>query len=202
MIHPQDNETIYQLRTLRKDVGVVAVVIVAYLLGLLLFLNVYGRVQSFAAQDGPFRIEFPARWAEGESLSADVLVRQINPLTDSAVKTSVTAEERLLDPANPPTLQTLLDRRVQQRAALLGYQFIDEQDTMVDGEKAKVYEYAYVVQPIPEARRASLPVVVQAKEYIVPTRDRTFYITFAAPAEALAQAAPQFERMLASVKVK
>jgi hypothetical protein len=62
-------------------------------------------------------------------------------------------------------------------------------------------EYAYVAQPIDEPRRASLPVVVHTREYIVVAQDRTYYITLAAPESEFERASARFERMIASVRI-
>jgi hypothetical protein len=131
----------------------------------------------------------------------DVLLKVEDPQTDSAFKTALTVESRELDPQSPPTLQTLLDRRVEQRGALTGYHFLANTETTVGGLKAMQLQYAYVVQPIDEPRRASLPVVVRAREYIVVTQDRTYYITLAAPENEFERASARFDRILQTVQV-
>ncbi len=196
-----DRETLYQLRNMRKDIGVALVTAIALLLGWLIGQQVISRTQTFQAQAAPFSMAFPYRWTQADTFQ-DVVVKMENPLTDSTYKTNVTVETRLLDPQNAPTLQTLLDRRVEQRQSLAAYHYLSDADVTVDGEKAKQFQYAYVVQPIDEARRQSLPVVVQAREYIIVTQDRSYYVTLAAPADSFAAASDQFDQMLATAKVK
>lgn len=201
MITTQDNETVYELRMLRKDVGVALVTALALFIGWLIGQQILTRTQTFASQDSPFRMEFPYRWIQADTFQ-DVVVKKENPLTDSTYKTNVTVESRLLDTQNPPTLQTLLDRRVEQRQALSSYHYLSDTDTTVDGEKGREVQYAYVVQPLDEPRRQSLPVVVQGREVIVVTPDRSYYITLAAPADQFPAANAAFDQMLATVKVK
>ncbi|MCW5880652.1 MAG: hypothetical protein KIS91_06955 [Anaerolineae bacterium] len=201
MMATQNPENIHQVRMLRKDVGVALVTAIALLLGWLLGQQVLSRSQTFQAQDTPFRMAFPYRWTQADTFQ-DVVVKMENPLTDSTYKTNVTVETRLLDPQNAPTLQTLLDRRVEQRQGLTAYHYLSDRDAAVDAEKAKEFQYAYAVQPIDEARRQSLPVVVQAREIIIVTQDRSYYITLAAPADSFAAASAQFDQMLATAKVK
>jgi hypothetical protein len=175
-----NDRPLYRFRTAPKDLGVAIVTLVALAAGWLLFARADGATRQFQAQDAPFRIAYPAEWLGVESL-ADALLKVEDPRADSAFKTSMIVESRELDPQSPPTIQTLMDRRIEQRGQLTGYHFLSNQDTTVGGAKAAEIEYAYVVQPIDQPRRASLPVVVRAREYIVVAADRTYYITLAAP---------------------
>ena len=194
-------ETIRTLRTLPKDLGVALVTLVALAAGFLLFLRTDGRTQQFQAEGAPFRISYPAGWSSSDSLQ-NVLLKVVDPQTDGAFKTSLTVESRELDPQNPPTLQTLLDRRVEQRGQITGYHFLADQDAVVGGAKSLESEYAYVVQPIDQPRRAALPVVVRAREYIVVTQDRTYYITLAAPESEFARASARFDQIIKTVQVQ
>ena len=148
---------------LGKDLGVAAVVIVALLLGWLLRSYTLSRTVAFQDSDSGLSLHYPAVWGVSDSLQ-DVALKVEDPFTDSAYKTNLTVETRELDPRNPPTLQEFVDRRVTQKGNLTGYHFIGEQDTTVDGEKARQITYAYTVQPIDQPRRVSLPVVVVARE--------------------------------------
>jgi len=195
-----EEPNIYQLRTLPNDVGVALAVLVALALGWLLFLRVDGRTKLYQSADTPLRVAYPATWVDSQSLQ-DVLLKVEDPRADSAFKTTLTVESRELDPQSPPTLQTLLDRRVDQRSQLAGYHFLANNEATVGGAKAMRLEYAYVVQPIDEPRRASLPVVVRAREYIVVAKDRTYYITLAAPENEFERASAQFDRVLQTVQV-
>lgn len=201
MFQTPEDETLFRIRLLRKDMGVAIVVLLALGLGWLLFRQVDGRTTLFQDQGSPFRIAYPAAWNSAESLQ-DVLLKVEDPLTGSIFKTNLTVESRELDPQNPPTLQTLLDRRVAQRESFTGYHFLANRDATVAGTKAIELEYAYVVQPIDQPRRASLPVVVHAREYIVVAQDRTYYITLAAPEPEFAQANARFERALQTAQIQ
>jgi hypothetical protein len=196
----REEPNIYQPRTLPKDIGVALAVLVALALGWLLFLRVDGRTKLYQSADTPLRVAYPATWVDSQSLQ-DVLLKVEDPRADSTFKTTLTVESRELDPQSPPTLQTLLDRRVDQRSQLAGYHFLANNEATVGGAKAMWLEYAYVVQPIDEPRRASLPVVVRAREYIVVAKDRTYYITLAAPENEFERASAQFDRVLQTVQV-
>lgn len=194
-----EGETIYRFRLLPKDIGVALVVLVALTLGFLLFVQVTGRTRAFQAVDVPFSIALPATWVDVESLQ-DVILKVEDPQTGSAFKTTFTVESRDLDPQSPPTLQELVDRRVQLRAELPGYHFLNSSEATIAGAKAARVEYAYVVQPIDTPRRASLPVVVVAREYIVVMPERSYFLTLAAPEHEFERAARRFEQMLATVR--
>ncbi|MEP7199169.1 MAG: hypothetical protein ABI874_05055 [Chloroflexota bacterium] len=197
----QTAPAVRDFRTWRKDVGVAIVVVVALVLGLILKTQVEGRTTMFQSKTPAFSLAYPATWGGSDALKQSLLY-VVDPRTDSAFKTSLTVENRGLDPQSPPTLQQLVDRRVTQRGALTGYHLLATSDASVGGAKANRQEYAYIVQPLDQARRASLPVVVHAIEYIVVTKDNSFYITLAAPESAFASANAWMDEIIESVKVQ
>ena len=201
MIQSNQGAPLYRVRMLPKDLGVAIVVLVALTLGLAMRFQVEGRVKQFQDADSPFRVSYPAAWGFADSLQ-DVLLKVEDPSTDSAFKTAMTIESRELDPASPPTLQDLVDRRVEQRSGLTGYHFLANADATVGGAKSARIEYAYIVQPNDEPRRASLPVVVQSREYIIVGTDRAYYVTLNAPENAFDEASAQFERAIKTVQLQ
>ncbi|KPV53589.1 hypothetical protein SE17_08770 [Kouleothrix aurantiaca] len=201
MMQSTDQGALYRLRLARKDIGVAVVVLLALALGWLLRMQVESRTRQFAEEGAAFSITYPATWNATDTLQ-DALLKISDPLTASSFKTNLTIERRDADPASPLDLQTLLDRRVEQHGALTGYHFLNNSDATVGGVHSSSIDYAYVVQPIDQPRRPSLPVVVQAREYIVAAAGRTYYITLAAPAEDFDAARTQFERMIQTVKIQ
>jgi hypothetical protein len=185
---------------LGKDLGVAFVVIVALLLGWLLREATLNRAIAYKDSETGFSLQFPAAWSTADSLQ-DVLLKVENPNTGSAYKTNLVVEARELDPQNPPTLQEFVDRRVTQKGGLTGYHFIGEQDGVVDGSKAREITYAYVVQPNDQPRRVSLPVVVEAREYIMVGKDRVYYITVAAPESEFGAASAQLDQIVKTVDI-
>ncbi len=193
-------DTLYGIRNLRKDLGVALVVVVALLLGGLLRSYTLSRTVSFQDADTGFSLKYPAAWGVADSLQ-DVLLKVENPQTDSVYKTNLVVEARELDPQNPPTLQEFVDRRVTQKGGLTGYHFIGEQETTVDGQKARQITYAYIVQPIDQSRRVSLPVVVVARETIVVGKDRVYYLTVAAPENDVDSASARLNEIIQTVHI-
>ena len=191
---------VYSVRWWRKDIGVVIVVLIALALGMILRMQTTTRTTVFTDRDTRFSIAYPATWGSVESLSS-ALLRVQDPQTNSAFKTSLTVESRDLDPASPPTLQDLVDRRVAQRGTLTGYHFLSSDAATVGGAKAMRQEYAYTVQPNDQPRRASLPVVAHAIEYIVVAKDSVFYITLAAPEIDFVSARNKFDQILQTVQI-
>jgi hypothetical protein len=201
MLRTPTNETVWRVRLWNKDLGVAVALLITLAIGWLLMVNVEGRTRSFSDPDGGFSIAFPERWIEGDSL-LDLLLKVENPAAASPFKTALGVERRDLDPANPPTLQTLLDRRVEERELLTGYHLLSDEETTVDGAPALVTQYAYVVQPIDEPRRAATPVVVVAREYIVISGERSYYINLAVAEADEARVRGQFERIIQSVELQ
>ncbi len=196
-----NNVTVWPLRTLPKDIGVAVVVLAALLLGLLLRSSVEGGTRAYQSADHSFSVSYPAIWRTS-SVTNTVMLMVEDPRTDSAYKTNVTVETRELDPASPPTLQELIDRRIVQRGTLTGYHFLSSTERTVGGARASEIEYASVAQPIDMPRSVSLPVVVRSREYIVITKTRTYYITLAAPENDFGRASEQFDHMIQTVQVQ
>lgn len=202
MTQSTSGEQIYDLRLRPKDLGVAVIAILCLLGGWLLMQTTTTRTQTFEPTDeAPIRFDYPAGWITTDR-PENVLLRLTDPGTASAFKSVLTIEGRLLDPASPPTLQTLLDRRVEERQALPSYHFLSDAETEVDGARAMVSEYAYVVQPINEPRRATLPVVVHAREYIIVTADQSYYVGLSAPEDEYETTRAHLDRLIASLKVQ
>ncbi len=201
MSQAAERERVYPVRMWPKDVGVALIVLLALGLGLLVRYQVEGATREFRDPDSPFRISYPASWAGAEA-PEDGLLRVEDPRTDSAFKTTLTVESRLLDPAAPPTLQALVDQRVAEQGALTAYRLLASGDATIDDARGARIEYGYVVQPIDAPRRASLPVVVQAREYVVVAQDRVYYIAVAAPQNEYEEAQARFERIIERIQVQ
>lgn len=198
----QNPENVYQMRYMRKDIGVAVVAAIGLLIGLLLFNLSNASSVAFKAEGSPFSIAYPSGWVTTESLLDQPLIKVQDPATPSGFKSTLIVDMRELDPAAPPTLQQLLDQRVEERGTLTAYHFIGNKETTVAGEKAMQYDYAYVVQPIDQPRRASTPVVVVAREYIIVTKDRTYYITLATPEAEQNRIGSKFEQIINSVRLQ
>lgn len=196
-----ERRSLYPVRMWPKDLGVAAVVLLALAIAWALYNQVDNRTRLYQEPDSAFRMAYPANWTASQSIN-DILLKVEDPETESAFKTTLTVERRDLDAANPPTLPALIDRRIAQRRPLVGFRFFGNSDATVDGAKSAQLDYAYVVQPIDSPRRTALPVVVRAQEYIVVARDRTYYITLAAPNDEFSGAKARFERMIQTVKIQ
>jgi hypothetical protein len=196
---PQTAE-LHGIRNLRKDMGVAIVVIVALALGWWLRSYTLGRTTAYQDNETGFSLQFPTAWGVADTLQ-DVMLKVENPTTASAYKTNLVVEARELDPQNPPTLQEFVDRRVTQKGNLTGYHFIGEQDGVVDGNPARQLVYAYVVQPIDQPRRVSLPVVVVAREAIIVGKDRVYYITVAAPENEFDAASARLSEIIQTINL-
>lgn len=188
------------LNVLPIDLGVALVFIVALVAALAVRSQAVGHTTTFSSPDAPITFSYPADWREAGTLD-DTLLNVEDPFVDSAFKTRFTVTTRQLDPASAPPLEELTNRQITDRSILTGYHFLASGPAKVANSDASVIEYAYTVQPIDEPRRASLPVVVQAREYIVRTADRSYYFALAAPAADYAQASAALERIIASVKL-
>ena len=194
-------QRIHNFHPWTKDIGVAVVVAVALLAGFVLRSQVLGRATVFQDKASGISIAYPATWGAASSLKQQMLSVQ-DQRTDSAFKTSLAVERRELDAKSPPTLQQLVDRRVAQQSTLTAFHLLSSSEATVGGAKAMRQEYAYVVQPIDQTRRASVPVVVHAIDYVVVTQANAFYITLVAPEGAFSEADDVFANIIKSVKLQ
>lgn len=186
---------------IRQDVAIALVVAVALALGGLLRLRTDGATAAFQEEGTRFRIAYPATWSVAAP-PPGMLLSVLDPRTDSTFKTTLTVERRDIDPAAPPTLQTLVDRRIAQRSELTGYTLLSNEDATVDGARGARLDYAYVARPIDDPRRSGVPVVIRAREYVVVAADRAYYIAMAAPEDEADEAFARFDRMIGEAKVR
>ncbi|MBC8160927.1 MAG: hypothetical protein H7Z42_06875 [Roseiflexaceae bacterium] len=187
------------LRMLPIDLGVGLLALAALLAALLLRGSVEGQTQQFSSDQVPLRFRYPSSFVEVGTLDAPLLAVE-NPLTVSPFKTALVVENRELDATTPPALEELVNRRIDDRTALTGYHFLASGPTTVAGAPAFLIEYAHVIQPIDEPRRASMPVVVRNREYVVLVEGQSYYFTLAAPEDEFARASRQFDGVIASVQ--
>ena len=185
---------------LHIDLGVALAVLAALVIALVLRGQATGRTTAFRSANAPITFSVPATWREAGTLD-DTLVTLEDPYVDSAFKTRLSVVTRQLEPASAPPLDELVNRAIADHSTLIGYHFLSSGPTNVAGSDASNITYSYVVQPIDEPRRPSLPVVVQAREVIVRTADRSYYFILAAPADDYERANAELDRVIASVKL-
>lgn len=193
-------QRVYTLRLWPKDLGVALVTIAALLGALLLRQDVVGATRTFQSDVPPFGMTYPATWSQ-VAPPPGTLLRIEDPRTASTFKATVTVENRELDPAAPPTVQALADRRIEQGDGLLAYRLLGTEEATVAGARGLRLDYAYVVQPLDAPQLASPPVVVRARQYIVVAASGAYYLTLDAPEGAFAVAADRFAGMIEEVRI-
>jgi hypothetical protein len=198
---PVPQQQVYALRLWPKDLGVALVTIAALLLALQLRQGVVGATRTFQADGSSLTMTYPALWHRVEAPAGTVLQIE-DPRAASTFKTTVKVENRELDPATPPTLQALADRRIEQGGELLAYRLLSTGEATVANARGMRLDYAYVVQPLDAPQLDSPPVVVRARQYIVVTANQVYYITLAAPENEFGAASEQFAGMLEEVRIR
>lgn len=190
-----------RLRLTPIDLGVALLVLVALAGGLLLRGQIANRLATFASSDVPVQFSYPADWREVGTLQ-DALLNVEDSFVESPAKTTLTVQAQDLDPAAPPTLEELTNRRIDDRSTLLGYHFLASGPTQVAGSDGTLIEYAYVMQPIDEPRRPSMPVVMTARDYVVVNNNRSYYFSIAAPESDADRAQATMAQIIQSVQFR
>lgn len=186
----------------RADLLVALVVVAALALGWVYKSALATRTTRAADPNSQFSLAIPSHWLTHEPDSEDTFLIAENPAADSVYKSAVTGRSFLLDPQSPTALDTLVDRLVQRHGdELTGYHLLDIHSRMIGGAESRVVEYAYVVQPIDQPFRASMPVVVHGFDYLIYTPTEYWLLTFTADERLVEKEREGFERMVGSIQL-
>jgi hypothetical protein len=186
------------LRGWLDEVLVVGLVILALLLGWALKDWVQSQTVPFTSDDGLLSVQYPAHWLGQVDKGALLTVSDVRG--EGAFKATFSVSARGMDPGYPLTQSDLLVMLSVRRAEeLTAYRVLSMDQGMVDGLEASKVEYAYVVEPAGGLQN-SLPVVVEAADYVVIYEGSAYVLTFAAVAEHFAEEEGVFDSILASVE--
>ncbi len=176
---------------------VVALLIVALILGWALKSRVEGRTASFASDDGVLTLSYPADWLEQVDKEALLTVSDIR--AEGTFKPTFSLTVREMNPDFPMTPHDLVVTMSLQKAEeLTAYRILNTDSGMVDGIEASRVSYAYVSEPVGGLQQ-SIPVVAEAVDWVVIREGTAYVLTFAAAAESFAQEEGTFNSILTSV---
>jgi hypothetical protein len=176
---------------------VIASVVAALLLGWALKGWVQGQTVPFISEDGVLSAQYPANWLEQVDKEALLTVSEVGG--KGAFKNTFSVSTRDMNPDYPLTQNDLMVLLSVGRAEeLTAYRVLAMDQSMVDGLEASKVEYAYVVEPAGGLQN-SLPVVVEAADYVLIHEGRAYILTFSSAAERFEEAEGVFDVILASV---
>jgi len=176
---------------------VVALVIVALLLGWAFKGWVQGQMVTFTSDDGAVSLSYPDRWLE--QVDKETLVTASDVRAEGLFKPTFSLRTREMDPDFPLTENELLATLALNRAEeLTAYRVLSVDQGTVGGLAASEVTYAYVAEPA-GGSQSNMPVVVQAIDWVVIHGGRVYILTFAAGADRFAEGEGAFNSILASV---
>jgi hypothetical protein len=185
------------LRGWWDELLVVALVIVALLLGWAFKGWVQGQTVTFTSDDGVVSLSYPDRWLE--QVDKETLVTASDVRAEGAFKPFFSLRMREMDPGRPLTENDLLVALSLDRAEMLtAYRVLSVDQGTVGGLEASRVEYAYVAEPAGSIQ-ASVPVVVRAIDWVIIRESKAYILTFAAMADQFADEEGAFNSILASV---
>jgi hypothetical protein len=185
------------LRGWLDEILVVALVVVALLLGWAVKGWVEGQTVAFTSDDGAVSLSYPDRWLEQADKEAVVAASDVRAA--GAFKPSFSLSTREMDPDYPLTVSDLLVALSLDRAEnLTAYRALSVDEGVVGGLEASKVTYAYVAEPTGGAQ-AGVPVVVGAVDWVVIHEGKAYILTFAAMADQFASEEGAFDSILASV---
>jgi hypothetical protein len=184
---------------------VVAVVVVALLIGWMLKNQVESRSVTFS---GPaLSLNYPATWfRELNPDDGDVIFSVTDMGFGSCYRSRVTvrATEALpqlagMDDDAASATAAVTAWTFQRSQDLDGFRLLSTKSTELDGHRGVRINYAYVSDPIASPYRKALPVVVEAVDYLFSVGDQTIVITTAAAGTQFEQESQRFATILSSV---
>jgi hypothetical protein len=148
----------------------------------------------------------PEAWAPAGEANTSGAVQYADVTATSSYKTTIGVVSRDLDPTAGLTLDGVVDREIavhtNDTLTYPGYQLLGKVgDGTVDGQPAKVIEYAYAAKPIDVQQRDAPPVVVHAREYVVIKGTRLFLITLTADQAYYAEQADALAAIVNAIKL-
>jgi hypothetical protein len=178
------------------EVLVVALVIVALLLGWAFKGWVLGQMVTFTSDDGAVSLSYPDRWLE--QVDKETLVTARDVRAEGLFKPTISLRSREMDPEFPLTENELLATLALNRGAeLTAYRVLSVDQGTLGGLEASKVTYAYVAEPA-GGSQGSIPVVVQAIDWVVIHEGRAYILTLAAEADRFADEEGAFNSTLAS----
>lgn len=185
------------LRGWLDEILVVALVVVALLVGWAIKGWVGGQTVAFTSDDGAVSLSYPDRWLEQSDKEAVIAASDVRGA--GAFKPSFSLRTREMDPDYPLTENDLLVALSLDRAEnLTAYRALSVDEGVVGGLEASKVTYAYVAEPAGGVQ-ASVPIVVQADDWVVIHEGKAYILTFAAMADQFAEQEGAFDSILASV---
>ncbi len=188
----------------RSDVAVVVCLAAALVAGWFFKGAVQGQRQTIEDPLTGLRLSVPATWQADQDVP-NVILAASDGHSASTFKTKLTVVSRQIDASAGLNADQIVERVVQQHEGeLLGYHLLAiEPVSEVAANPAQMISYAYVVQPesVDRPFQASLPVVVQAADYLVFTADRYYILTFAGDSQDFDGQTQVFEQILKSVSL-
>jgi len=179
---------------------VVVLLIVALIVGWAVKGWVQGQSISFSSDDGALSLRYPADWLE--QVNKDALLTVSDIQGEGTFKPMFSVATTEMNPDFPLTPNDLVVTMSLQKAEdLAAYRILDTDSGMVDGMEASKVLYAYVAEPAGGLQQ-SIPVVVEAVDWLVIHQGKAYVLTFAATADSFAQEEGAFNSILASVDLR
>lgn len=175
---------------------VVALVIVALVLGWALKAWVQGRTVAFSSDDGLLSLRYPADWLE--EVNKDTLLTVNDVRGEGAFKPTLSIATTGMNPDFPLTPRELVvTMSVEKAEELTGYRVLSIEHGMVDGLDASKVSYAYVAEPAGALQ--TVPVVVEAIDWVVIYHNKAYVLTLAAEASNFEEEEEKLNSILESV---
>jgi hypothetical protein len=176
------------------ELAVVLLTVVALLAGWLLKTSVENRSQAFSS--GNITAQIPAGWLQLAPRDNQVL--HITDRTSQGFgMTYMIQEEAVPVDSQPGQIAGLWT--MNSGSNLTAYRVLDQQEVLVQGQKATEIDYVYVESGA-NLIRAVIPVVVKGQDFIFVSGSQAVIVTYRAELSAFDAGLGRFYRFLVSVR--
>lgn len=187
--------------SLRYDLAVIGLVLLALLAGWVLKAAMEEERTIFTDVDANLSLRYPASWVPQTEKGTLLSISDLQ--SEGSFKVTFSVSVRELDPEDvKPVQELVVPFTVERGQELTGYRVLEIGGTEVDRLEAASITYGFVADPITSPLQTRLPVVVQAMDILVIHGNNLYVFTFAAPAATFAQHAGTMEAILNSVDLK
>ena len=162
--------------------------------------GVEARSTKFATGDGALRLAYPAGWVTTQP-TGDELLDVFDPDAGSALRPRFSVVSRPAPAGATPSV-VAATQALRRSQSLREYRELGRAAVTVAAWPAVRVTYGYVTDPPGGAGQATLPIVVQATDWLVLKDGRLYTLTAQSEAAGAAACQAAFDRILGSVAFK
>lgn len=185
-------------RSLRYDIPVFSIVVIALAVGWLLKGTVEGARATYSSQDGRLSLEYPVSWTAFDEKETLLTIRDLR--SEGVVKVALRIKTRELAPdSDTSVLELITPYSVEKGEQLSGFRILSIEERELANMEAVEIVYAYIDTLTESSNQLAVPVVVRGVDVLSILDDTLYAFTFVAPSEGFTDEMVTLQAILSSV---